>query len=204
MPRAAAPAANAPFLGVIGTAPDFTLLDTTGRRVRLAEDRGRVVLIAFVYTHCTTACPLLSYKMSRLHGWLLARGVDAPQVRFYSITVDPTRDTPEVLTHYARPFVKNNDAWRFLYETPVRLRAVLATYNEWTSPLPNGELDHPARLYLIDGQGKIREIYSLAFFDETQALADIQALLNERRAQRHPDTQVAEQGILQRAERFLR
>ena len=185
-PRAAAPVANAPFLGVIGTAPDFTLLDTTGRRVRLADDGGRVVLIAFIYTHCTTACPLLSYKMSRLQGWLLTRGVDAQHVRFYSITVDPTRDSPEVLTRYARPFVKNNDAWRFLYETPARLRPVLATYNEWTSPLPDGELDHPARLHLIDGQGRVREIYSLAFFDETQALADIEALLNERRAGHDP------------------
>jgi hypothetical protein len=44
------------------------------------------------------------------------------------------------------------------------------------------DLDHPARLYLIDGRGQIREIYSLAFFDETQAFADIAALLQERKA----------------------
>jgi protein SCO1/2 len=181
-PRPIAPSAQSPFLGVIGTAPDFSLLDTGGRRVHLADDRDRVVLIAFVYTSCTTACPTLSLRMSLLQRQLLARGIDGRRVRFYSITVDPERDAPEVLSRYAKSFVRDAEAWRFLYESPERLRPVLAAYKEWTRPLPNAELDHPARLYLIDGRGQIREIYSLAFFDETQAFADIAALLQERKA----------------------
>jgi cytochrome oxidase Cu insertion factor (SCO1/SenC/PrrC family) len=56
---------------------------------------------------------------------------------------------------------------------------VLRAYDEWLRPLANGEIDHPARLYLIDQRGRIREIYSLAFFDERQAFLDIQALLQE-------------------------
>ena len=178
-PRAAAPSADAPFLGDIDAAPDFALLDTGGRSVRLAEDRGRVVLVAFVYTSCTTACPVLSQKMSSLQRELLTRDYDGQRVRFYSITVDPRRDSPDVLARYARPFVRDGEAWRFLYETPERLQPVLAAYDEWTRPLPDGELDHPARLYLIDGRGRIREIYSLAFFDEHQALRDIEVLLEE-------------------------
>ena len=178
-PRAAAPPADAPFLGVIGAAPDFSLLDTAGRGVQLADDRGRVVLIAFIYTSCTTACPILSQKMSFLQRELLARDYDGQRVRFYSITVDPQRDSPEVLARYARPFVRNEAAWRFLYESPERLQPVLAAYDEWTRPLPDGELDHPARLYLIDGRGRVREIYSLAFFDVAQAFTDIAALLSE-------------------------
>jgi protein SCO1/2 len=59
------------------------------------------------------------------------------------------------------------------------LRPVLAAYDEWTRPQPNGEIDHPARLYLIDRRGRIREIYSISFFDERQAYFDIQALLRE-------------------------
>jgi cytochrome oxidase Cu insertion factor (SCO1/SenC/PrrC family) len=50
---------------------------------------------------------------------------------------------------------------------------VLKAYDEWTKLLPKGELDHPARVYLIDQKGNIREIYSLAFFNEKQALIDI-------------------------------
>lgn len=179
-PRAGAAPSNRPFLGVIGPAPDFALLDAGGRRVRLADDRDRVVLIAFVYTSCTTACPTLSLRMSWVLRALLARGIDGRRVRFYSITVDPERDSPEVLSRYARSFARDTDAWRFLRESPERLRPVLAAYGEWTRALPDGELDHPARLYLVDGRARIREIYSLAFFNEEQALADIEALLSER------------------------
>src|SRR5439155_486363 len=67
--------------------------------------------------------------------------------------------------------------WTFLRDRPDALRPVLAAWDEWTRPLPGGEIDHPARLYLIDGAGRIREIYSLALFDERQALLDIRALL---------------------------
>src|SRR2546427_187605 len=56
-------------------------------------------------------------------------------------------------------------------------RPVLAAWDEGTKPLPAGEIDHPARLYLIDGAGRVREIYSLSLFDERQAFLDIRALL---------------------------
>jgi hypothetical protein len=71
--------------------------------------------------------------------------------------------------------------WRFLRQEPAALAPVLTAYDEWRRPLPNGELDPPARLYPIDRRGRIREIDSLAFFDERQALLDIQALLREPR-----------------------
>jgi protein SCO1/2 len=59
------------------------------------------------------------------------------------------------------------------------LRPVLAAYDKWTRPQPDGEIDYPTRLYLIDRRGRIREIYSISFFDERQAFLDIQALLRE-------------------------
>ena len=54
---------------------------------------------------------------------------------------------------------------------------MLKAYDEWTKRLPKGELDHPARVYLIDQKGNIRDIYSLAFFNEKQALIDMRTLL---------------------------
>ena len=60
-----------------------------------------------------------------------------------------------------------------------KLQRVKAAYDEWTRPQPNGEIDHPARLYLIDRRGRIREIYSISFFDDRQAFLDVQALLRE-------------------------
>jgi len=61
---------------------------------------------------------------------------------------------------------------------------VLKAYDEWTKLLPKGELDHPARVYLIDQSGNIREIYSLAFFNDQQALLDMRKLLSEAGAAR--------------------
>ena len=56
---------------------------------------------------------------------------------------------------------------------------MLKAYDEWTRLLPKGELDHPARVYLIDRKGNIREIYSLEFFNEKQALIDMRTLVLE-------------------------
>lgn len=55
-------------------------------------------------------------------------------------------------------------------ESPEKTKPVLKAYDEWTKLLPKGELDHPARVYMIDQRGNIREIHSLAFFNEKQAL----------------------------------
>ena len=85
-----------------------------------------------------------------------------------------------VLADYAEQFDAVDSNWRFLRDEPAAARSVLAAYDEWTKPLPNGELDHPARVYLIDRRGNIREIYALAFFDERQAFIDIHTLAEER------------------------
>jgi protein SCO1/2 len=167
-----------PALSVIRPAPDFTLHDPDGRPVRLGDLRGRVVVVSFVYTRCADACPILTGQLARLQARL---GRDGERVRLLTITVDPERDTAPVLAAYARRFGADPRRWRFLGDAGERLAPVLAAYGEWTRPLPDGTLDHPARLYLIDGGGRIREIYALGFFDERQALLDIRALLREDR-----------------------
>ena len=96
-----------------------------------------------------------------------------------SVTVDPKTDTAEVLARYAKAFNANPPAWTFLRETPENIKSMLDAYDEWTKRVADGDLDHPARVYLVDRKGNIREIYSLSFFDERQAFLDIQALLRE-------------------------
>jgi protein SCO1/2 len=178
-PRAPALAPD-PHLSVIRTAPDFSLADTGGNTVRLSELRGRVVLVSFVFASCTAACPILTSRMALVQQRL--RGV-TPAPVFVSITVDPARDTAEALARYAARFGADRRRWHFLREEPARLAPVLAQWDEWTRPRANGDLDHPARLHLVDGRGRVREIYSLEFFDERQAELDIRALLRERAPQ---------------------
>jgi protein SCO1/2 len=176
-PAAASPRTKNAPMPVIRTAPAFALTDVGGRRIALSDLRGRSVLVAFVYTSCTSACPLLSLRMARLQRKLIAARLAAVLV---SVTVDPQRDDARKLALFAKDFGAR-PGWHFLRDEPARLEPVLAAYEEWTHVLPSGELDHPARLHLIDGAGRVREIYSLAFFDEEQAFLDIAALERERR-----------------------
>jgi protein SCO1/2 len=170
---------SSPQLAVIRQAPDFTLFDTRGRAVRLAQLQGRTVLLAFIFTQCTSACPMLSYRMAQLQTRLAQLSLSPARVALLSVTVDPERDSAEALDSYARRF-DARPGWTFLRDQPERLRRVLATYDEWTRKLPDGDVDHPARIYLIDPTGRILEIYSLAFFDERQTLLDIQAIEQEK------------------------
>jgi protein SCO1/2 len=168
-----------PTLSVIARAPDFALRDTQGSTVRLSDYRGRVVLLAFVFTSCPGVCPLISRQMSALQAGLKEAGLFGKQANLLSVTVDPETDTAKVLAEYAQKFDADPAGWRFLRETPAKTKPVLKAYDEWTRLLPKGEIDHPARVYLIDQKANIREIYSLAFFNEKQALIDMRKLVLE-------------------------
>jgi protein SCO1/2 len=168
-----------PNLAVIARAPDFSLRDTRGRTVRLSDYRGQAVLLAFIFTSCPDVCPLISQQMSGLQRELKAADLFGRQASLLSVTIDPGTDTAEILAGYARNLGADPAGWRFLRETSERTKPVLKAYDEWSKKLPKGELDHPARVYLIDQKGRIREIYSLSFFNEKQAFLDISALLEE-------------------------
>lgn len=176
----ARPFSTNPSLGVIGPAPPLRLLDLDGRAVSLTEFRGRVVLLSFIYTSCPSACPLVTQRMAVLQRRLTEAGLFPSRVSLVSVTVDPDRDSAVALARYAKGFNADPRGWKFLRERREALGPVLSAWGEWTKPLPNGEIDHPARLYLLDPAGRVREIYSLSFFDERQAFLDIRALLRER------------------------
>ena len=181
-----APATNSPAvaahprLNVIAPAPEFALRDPAGDLVRLSEMRGKVVLVAFIYTSCTTTCPILGAQMARLQKRMKGDKHLRDGVMMLSVTVDPARDSSAVLARYASNLGADPAQWKFLRETPEALAPTLAGYHEWTKPMANGELDHPARIHLIDGEGQVREIYSLAFFDPQQVLVDIRSLAGSR------------------------
>src|SRR2546428_11026400 len=151
-----------PSLAVIGPAPPFALVDPTGRSVSLADYAGRVVLLSFVYTTCRSACPLVTQRMAVLQRRLREAGLFGSRVGFVSITVDPDRDGGATLARYAKAFGADPRGWTFLRDRPDALRPVLAAWDEWTRPLPRGEIDHPPRRFLLDGAGRIRGVHTLA------------------------------------------
>ena len=105
-----APGAASAHPPVYGLVPAFSLIERSGRRVVASDLRGKVWIATFIYTHCTDTCPLQSARMARLQADLRS----APDIRLVSITVDPARDTPQVLTRYAARFGADPARWLFL------------------------------------------------------------------------------------------
>ena len=105
-----------PRLPKIAPAPEFALTSQDGAPVTLADFRGKVVAVTFIFTLCTATCPVLTPMMSFVQDQL---GSDfGAKIAFVSITVDPERDTPEVLKEYAQAFGANLAGWSFLDRRP--------------------------------------------------------------------------------------
>src|SRR5262249_51620943 len=107
-------------LPVIGPAPSFVLTSQDGKPVALADLRGKVVAVAFMYTGCPDICPLLTDKMARVQDELGA--AFGAKVAFVSITLDPEHDTPAVLKDYAKAWGAKLDAWLFLTGSAAAVR----------------------------------------------------------------------------------
>lgn len=164
-------------LADIGPAPRTILRDVNGKPFDLAELRGKVVLVSFVYTTCTGVCPGTTLAMTRIQKELREAKLWGGSVEFVSITLDPKRDTAEVLDQYARMFRAGPDGWHFLTGKPEEVQAIIDAWDMWAKTLPTGAIDHPSRVFLIDRHGHQREIYSLAFLKPQSVLEDVRGLL---------------------------
>ncbi|THF65471.1 SCO family protein [Pseudothauera nasutitermitis] len=158
----------------------FELTDQHGRSVRDSDLHGKVALVFFGFTHCPDVCPITVANLAQA---LKLLGEQAEQVVPVFITVDPVRDTPEVIDAY----LSNFDA-RFvgLTGTPERIAAVAAAYKAYYSEPPasahaghaghgghasaeNYRVDHTSFVYLLGTDGRYRT--HLAFNETPSAIA---------------------------------
>jgi protein SCO1/2 len=167
-------------LAVIENAPDFALTDQAGKPVRSADLRGKVLLVGFVFTTCSGTCPATTHRMGLVQRELQAKGLLKGEVRLVSITLDPKRDTEEVLRGYMRLYDVDPASWSFLTGPPAKVNKVIADWGMWVKEAPNGQLDHPSRVYLVDRRGNVREIYNLDFLRPAWVVEDIRLLLSEK------------------------
>lgn len=166
-------------LSKIGPAPDFTLTNQDGQSLSLARLRGKVAVATFIYASCTDTCPLLTAKMAGIQKRL---GSDfGSRVYFISVTVDPERDTPEVLGRYARAHGANLDGWAFLTGSPAQIREVSRSYGIYVKKQERGDVDHTFLTSIIDQGGTLRVQYLGVRFDPEEMLRDIRSLLREGR-----------------------
>jgi protein SCO1/2 len=172
-----APNPPASPLADIGPAPRTVLVDAAGKPFDLVSRKGKVVLVSFVYTTCTGVCPGTTQAMVRVQEALKVAKLWKTPVEFVSITLDPKRDTPEVLSQYARLFGADRDAWHFLTGPPAQVEAVINAWGMWVRTGPNGVLDHPSRIFLLDPRGHQREIYNLEFLKPDTVLQDVRLVI---------------------------
>lgn len=137
-----------------GLGGDFSLNAHDGRLQSLSAFRGKVVALFFGYTHCPDVCPttMLEYAQA-----MKALGADAERVQVLFVTLDPERDTPQVLAGYVPHFDK-----RFLglSGTPAEVKRVAERYRivgQKVATEGGGyTIDHSAGSYLIDREGNLR------------------------------------------------
>jgi protein SCO1/2 len=114
--------------------------------------------------------------MAKIHD-ALADSPLAGKVQFLSITLDPERDTPAKLREYQQLYEINSPRWSFVTGPPDAVRRVVADWEMWARPAANGQLDHPSRVFLVDPQGRVREIYNLEFLRVPWVLEDFAEVL---------------------------
>ena len=161
----------------IGPAPEFALTAQDGKRLSLSDLRGNVLAINFIYATCADTCPMLTAKMARIQDRL---GADfGPRAHFLSVTVDPERDTPAVLTRYAKLHHANPAGWAFLTGTPAEIREVARRYGIYFKRTRRGDVEHTFLTSLVDQGGTLRVQYMGVRFDPEELLRDLQGLLQE-------------------------
>lgn len=139
---------------------DFTLKDPFGKRVRLAEFKGRVVVLTFLYTSCPDLCPLVTEKLRKT---IEALGEQASDVAVLAVTVDPERDTAERVQAFSQQHGMV-DRWQFLIGDAKALQPIWEYY--WVGKVwsdTKGNVMHQSPVHLIDRQGKIRVVHGSSF-----------------------------------------
>jgi protein SCO1 len=164
-------------LPTIGPAPDFVLTSQDGVRVSLGDYRGKVLAVTFIFASCTDTCPLLTAKMAQVQDEL---GADfGPRIAFASITVDPERDTPDVLKEYAQAFDADPAGWVFLTGDAAAIREVERRYGIFAEKTAGGDVDHTFLTSLVDPRGMLRVQYLGVRFDPEEFRRDLLSLLDE-------------------------
>ena len=161
------------------TVPPFALVNQDGQPFGSEQLAGKIWIADFIFTTCPGPCPIISTRMSELQ-----KPIAKSDVHFVSFTVDPEKDTPEVLRAYADKLRKEPFRWDFL-TGPIEKIASLSR-DGFKLGISEGETPesgpvHSTRFVLVDRRGVIRGYYEALSADGvTKLLADTNHLLREQ------------------------
>ena len=177
-------------LPVVKAAADGAIFDSNGKPLNLRDlTHGRITILSFIYTRCAAmkACPYAAGVLNQLHLLSVDEPILAKNMRLVSISFDPDYDTPQRLAAYSEKFLeeKSGCEWRFATaKSNAELESILAAYGQAVDKRanasdPQGPLYHTLRVFLIDREGRIRNIYSSGTLDLRLVVADVKTLLLE-------------------------
>ncbi len=151
--------------------PDFSFTERSGQELSRKDLLGRVWIADFIFTSCAGPCPLMSRHMQRLQTDL----ADLKSLRLVSFSVDPERDTPEVLRMYGERYDADPQRWLFLTGPMDRIYDLAIKGFKITveAARENNQIIHDTRFILVDAAGMIR-----GYYDSTSA-EDLQRLRQE-------------------------
>lgn len=152
----------------------LALTDHNGQARTLQDFSGKVQVVFFGFTQCPDVCPTTLAELSQV---MTKLGPDAERVQVLLISVDPERDTPEILKQYVTTF---DPRFLALTGTPDQIRQAAASFKAYYAkvPRPDGDytMDHTAAFYLLDGKGEARVLANNNIGADNLA-HDIKALL---------------------------
>lgn len=162
-----------------GAVPNFELVNQEGQPFGSAQLAGKIWIADFIYTSCPGPCPMISTRMSELQ-----KPLEKTDVHLVSFSVDPARDTPEVLHSYAEKLHTEPKRWDFL--TGPKSAIYDLSHNGFKLAVSDGSNEagipvHSTRMVLVDRHGEIRGYYEATEADAvTKLLADTSHLLREQ------------------------
>ncbi|MBC7780668.1 MAG: SCO family protein [Proteobacteria bacterium] len=153
----------------------FALTDFNGQPRTLADYKGKVVAVFFGFTQCPDACPTAMLKLAEVSK---ALGADAGHLQVVMITLDPERDTPELLKNYVPAF---DPSFTGLYGTPAQIAETAKSYKAYYNRVKGAgaqsyTIDHSTFTYLYDPQGRLR-LMARHEIDTNDLTADVKALM---------------------------
>jgi cytochrome oxidase Cu insertion factor (SCO1/SenC/PrrC family) len=184
-----APEPGSYVLPVFKAAADGTVRTSNNKPVRLRElADGRITILSFIYTRCTDAraCLRASGVLRQLQQLTLSEPALASNVLLLTLSFDPAYDTPEVMSRYGSVFNEKRSGadWLFLTtDSRDQLMPLLKHYGQQVDRARpgsgTGPYHHLLRVYLIDAQQRIRNIYSDGLLDPRLVMADVRTLQME-------------------------
>ena len=135
--------------------PDFSLTNQQGQPLSLSDMAGKIWIADFIFTNCPTICPAMTQEMARLQSEFVA-----DPVYFISFSVDPERDTVDVLSRYATAYGADDRRWHFLTGEKASIHQLAEHGFSLAAGHQSGGILHSLRFVLVKPDGNIHDYYN--------------------------------------------